>query len=411
MPWNFYPLSLQNRGLLGSRPATQQPEANVAQAIQLQPTQDFATAFNMITLTDPPYGSWCMDSGATTHLASSSGMLHSVDSVCTGNSITVGNGSSIPVIKSGSSSLLTPTRSLHLHNILVAPHVIKNLIYVRRFTHENFCSIEFDPFGFSVKDLITKTTLLRSNSDGELYHMLPFQNKRLTSPAAFISVSPDQWHHRLGHTNNETLKSLIFSQYFQCNKGSLLSSCKACQIGKHIKLPFHKSNTTSFHPFQLVRSEIWTSPVSRMSGINYYILFLMITHTLCGSIHFDAKAKYLPNFFTSLLILKVNSNPQSRCFNVNGGEFANTQLQRHFDENGIFFRFSCPYISSQNGKSELMIRTVNNTICYLLFHSELPPTFWVEALIVFVHLQNILPSSSIRSQTLFLPSIQQMPYI
>lgn len=85
----------------------------------------------------------------------------------------------------------------------------------------------------------------------------------------------------------------------------------------------------------------------------------------------------------------------------NGCEFANSSFQRHFDKQGMTFRFSCPYTSQQNGKSERMIRTVNNTIRSLLFHSKLPPIFWVEALHVAVHLQNILPSSSINNQTSF----------
>lgn len=147
-------------------------------------------------------------------------------------------------------------RPLQLHNILVAPHIIKNLIYVHRFTRDNLCSIEFDPYGFYVKDLLTKTTLLRSNSDGELYPMIPFTNKKLTTPTALVSVSPEQWHHRLGHTNNETLKSLMSSQSFSCNKARLLSSCQACQFGKHIKLPFQKSNSSSLHPFEIIHSYI-----------------------------------------------------------------------------------------------------------------------------------------------------------
>lgn len=53
------------------------PEANVV-ATNYQPTQDFSDAFNTMTLTDPFAGTWYMDSGATSHLASSPGILQSV---------------------------------------------------------------------------------------------------------------------------------------------------------------------------------------------------------------------------------------------------------------------------------------------------------------------------------------------
>ncbi|CAN7021767.1 unnamed protein product [Brassica rapa subsp. trilocularis] len=42
----------------------------------LQPTTDFTSAFNTMTIGDPGAANWYMDSGATAHLASSSGSHH-----------------------------------------------------------------------------------------------------------------------------------------------------------------------------------------------------------------------------------------------------------------------------------------------------------------------------------------------
>src|SRR5690606_12977688 len=58
-----------------------------------------------------------------------------------------------------------------------------------------------------------------------------------------------------------------------------------------------------------------------------------------------------------------------------------------------------PHTSQQNGKSERMIRTLNNVIRALLFQAQMSPTFWAEALHVVVHITNILPSSSIDHNT------------
>jgi hypothetical protein len=54
-------------------------------------------------------------------------------------------------------------------NVLVSPVVIRNLIYVRRFVTDNNLSIEFDKFGFTVKNLLTRTVIARCNSRGDLY--------------------------------------------------------------------------------------------------------------------------------------------------------------------------------------------------------------------------------------------------
>jgi hypothetical protein len=41
---------------------------------------------------------------------------------------------------------LDHTFFLVLNDVLVSPNIIKNLISIRRFTTDNNCSIEFDPF-------------------------------------------------------------------------------------------------------------------------------------------------------------------------------------------------------------------------------------------------------------------------
>ncbi|GJW60768.1 ribonuclease H-like domain-containing protein [Tanacetum coccineum] len=84
-----------------------------------------------------------------------------------------------------------------------------------------------------------------------------------------------------------------------------------------------------------------------------------------------------------------------------GGEFDNRKLHDLFNTNGIQFRFSCPKTSQQNGKSERMVHTINNLIRTLPFQANLPPTFWVEALNMVVHLLNILPSTTIGNEIPF----------
>jgi hypothetical protein len=46
----------------------------------------------------------------------------------------------------------------YLNDVLVASDLVQSLLYVRRFT-TNSCSMEFDSFGLSVKDLATSRVL------------------------------------------------------------------------------------------------------------------------------------------------------------------------------------------------------------------------------------------------------------
>nr|GFB93310.1 ribonuclease H-like domain-containing protein [Tanacetum cinerariifolium] len=101
----------------------------------------------------------------------------------------VGVGRFISVTNSGHSVLPTPFRPFHLNNVLITPNIVKNLIFIRQFVRDNSCTVEFDPFGFSVKDFITRRVLLRCDSTGDLYLL----TKPSTIPYAFL-ISQYTWH-------------------------------------------------------------------------------------------------------------------------------------------------------------------------------------------------------------------------
>jgi hypothetical protein len=89
---------------------------------------------------------------ASNHTTSDAGNLTSIHppTFTDPSSIVVGNGSALSVTLVGDSALRGP---FYLNNVLVTPDIIQNLLSVRRFTTDNWCSMEFDQFGLSVKDL------------------------------------------------------------------------------------------------------------------------------------------------------------------------------------------------------------------------------------------------------------------
>jgi hypothetical protein len=97
---------------------------------------------------------WVMDTGASTHMHSSEGILLSRASPLQ-SSIVVGNGTHIHVTSRGQYVLHTAASEFTLNNVLVVPAIVRNLLSVRQFTRDNSCSIEFGALGFSVKDLRT----------------------------------------------------------------------------------------------------------------------------------------------------------------------------------------------------------------------------------------------------------------
>ena len=64
----------------------------------------------------------------------------------------------------------------------------------------------------------------------------------------------------------------------------------------------------------------------------------------------------------------------------NGKEFDNIAVRNILTTHGTIFRLTCPYTSQQNGRAERILRTLNDCVRTLLFHANVPPRFWPDAL-------------------------------
>ncbi|XP_021741308.1 uncharacterized protein LOC110707588 [Chenopodium quinoa] len=189
------------------------------------------------------------------------------------------------------------------------------------------------------------------------------------------------------------IKNLISVRKFDCNKHSSSSICDSCVYGKHVKLPFAPSTSHTLMPFDIIHSDLWTSPILSSLGHRYYIVLL------------DDLSNYLWTFpiakksdvYETFLAFKAHIHTQFErsVKNIqcdNGREFDNGPFWEFCKRNGLSFRLSCPHTSSQNGKAERKIRTINNVTRTLLAHASLPPSFWHHALQIATYLLNIRPS-------------------
>ncbi|GJW35861.1 ribonuclease H-like domain-containing protein [Tanacetum coccineum] len=210
-------------------------------------------AFNTTTLQEPASDNWNMDTCASSHLNDYVHYLSDILNMCIYPFVAVGDGRFIPVTNSGHSVLSTPFRLLRLNNVLITPNIVKNLISVRQFIRDNSCTVEFDPFGFFVKDFITRRVLLRCDSTGELYPAM----KPSTIPHPFLT-SQYMWHQRLGHPGSEVLRCLVSSDSLSCNNEKLPVLCHACQLVKHVKLLFVSLSSSVTLCFDIVHSDLWT---------------------------------------------------------------------------------------------------------------------------------------------------------
>nr|GEZ41265.1 ribonuclease H-like domain-containing protein [Tanacetum cinerariifolium] len=74
-------------------------------------------------------------------------------------------------------------------------------------------------------------------------------------------VSHYTWHQRLGHPGSEVLCHLVSSNFISCNKEKPPILCHACQVAKHVRLSFVSSTTVISSCFDIIHSDVWTSPI------------------------------------------------------------------------------------------------------------------------------------------------------
>lgn len=266
-----------------------------------------------------------MDTEATSRMTSSQGNLSSYFKLSKNNKIIIGNGHSVPIYGLGSTHLDNPHPPLVLNNVLHAPNLIKNLVSVRKFTTDNNVSIEFDPFGFSVKDFQTGMHIMRCESQGNLYPITNRMTKnKAKHPSTFASLSPSIWHNRLGHPGEHVLSFLHKYKLVECNNSSKLHShfCNSCPLGKHIKLPFTNSLNNNLLPFDILHSDVWTSPVLSPTGHKYYVLFLDNYSNFLWTFPISQKSQVYPMFQKLRAYIKTQFQWEIKTIQCdNGGEY------------------------------------------------------------------------------------------
>lgn len=105
--------------------------------------------------------------------------------------------------------------------------------------------------------------------------------------------------------------------------------------------------------------------------------FLMILRIFYGLFPVANKSQVHSMFLSFRAHIKTQFEREIKCFQCdNGREYDNQSFYKFYNLVGMTFRFSCPHTSSQNGKDERKICTINNIIRTLLAHASLTPSFW-----------------------------------
>jgi len=316
--------------------------------------------------------------------------------------VIVGNGASLPITHTGN---ISHSPYLKLLDVLVVPHLTKNLLSISKLTNDFPLSVTFANKFFTVQNCLTGKVVATGRRDGGLY-VLERGN------SAFISVlknkslhaSYDLWHARLGHVNHSILA--LLNKKGQLHLISLLPSpklCDTCQLAKNHRLPYTRNEHKSSNVLDLIHCDIWgPSPVKSNLGHNYYVLFIDDYSRFTWLYPLKLKSDFYDTFIQFQKFVENQYSSRINFFQSDGGaEFTSNCFKTHLRTSGIHHQLSCPYTPAQNSRAERKHRHVTETGLALLFHSHTSPRFWVDAFSTAAYIINRLPAPLLEGKSPF----------
>jgi hypothetical protein len=308
---------------------------------------------------------WYADSAANAHITPDLDNLTIQQPLQTSDAVGVGNGSTLAIANSGSTTFHSHKTDFHLKNVLHCPKAAANLISIQQFCNDNDCYFILTATHFYIFDLQTHKILLQGRSENGMYP-LRFGEKSHRGNKAFtamlgIKTSSLVWHFRLGHPSSDVVTRVVQGNNLPLSHSDFNKSviCSSCQLGKGKKLSFYASTRISSSPLELIHTDLWTSPVLSISGYKYYIVFVDDYSRFTWIYPLHTKAEMFETFVKFKLLVENSFTTKIKHLQSDGGgEFTSRIFQSFLTNHGIGYRKTCPYTSPQNGIAERKLRHI-----------------------------------------------------
>jgi hypothetical protein len=193
---------------------------------------------NAVTLSYNLDLAWYADSAATDHITGDLDKLATKENYGGQEQVHVVNSAGMMIKHIGHSVVSTPSRTIHLNNVLHVPQATRNLASVHHLTSDNDCFLELHPTFFLVKDQHMRLTLLHGHCRNSLYPIPPMVH---SSTKLWLSVAKPStlwWHDRLDHPSFKIVNCVLWFNKlpFVSNKQSGARICDAHQQAKSHQL-------------------------------------------------------------------------------------------------------------------------------------------------------------------------------
>jgi hypothetical protein len=209
------------------------------------------------------------------------------------------------------------------------------------------------------------------------------------------------WHDRLGHPGIGVMRKIIGNSHgHDLNEAKFPQSsdfvCTACATGKLILRPSYlKIQAEPLQFLERIQGDI-CGPIQPLSGPFRYFMVLIDastrwSHVCLLSTRNHAFAKIMRQ------IIKLQAHyPENRIKSIrmdNAAEFSSRAFNDYCMALGIEVQHSVPYVHTQNGLAESLIKRIKLTARPLLMNCKLPTSCWGHAVLHAADLIQLRPTT------------------
>ena len=339
---------------------------------------------------------WMVDSGATHHITPHRSDFASWRS--TSGLVSLGGHAEIKQIGTGS-VIVRPAGGdgnikLTLHNVMHVPDAHARYFSVSALLRKGG-KLTFDGTGFNL--FIGKVKVARGYIEDNLFWL---DTSLAALNAHTVSQPLELWHQRMGHMSFKAL-----SRYSSAVSGLTLDThssptdqdlfpCPGCELGKHARLPFPRSNKRSVKRLQVVHSDLAGPIEIRSIRGALYIATFIDDFSRHGVVYFLKSKDQCADAFKKFLAWAETQTTEKllALHSDRGGEYISGALQSVLDAKGIEHKLTMPGSPQQNGVAERWNRTIFDKVRALLHSAGLSPGFWEQAADTAVHIYNRTPT-------------------
>ena len=352
---------------------------------------------------------WIVDSGATCHVCHDRSLFTELENLKKPLDIILGDGRTLNATGCGTVILILESDSLKrkckFYDVLYVPELTYNLLSVSKAVDKGI-SFTFRESECIIKD-VNQNLITIATKVGSLYHVActkPKDHVYSVTKKKDSSSKEDLWHRRYGHLGVKSLQKLSrgnLVEEFDYNASNDISFCEPCLKGKHRRSQFPMHSEKKSQPLELVHSDVCGKLSSKsLGGAEYFVTFIDDNTRYVWVYVIKRKSDVFKRFCEWKIEVEKSLGQSVKVLHTdNGGEFTSDEFEKYLKKEGIKHELTIPKCPEQNGVAERFNRTLVEMVRSMLADSELPKSFWAEALATAAYLRNRSPTKSVEGKT------------